>query len=225
MDISRCLRSRLRRGLVVAALLAGSATAADAALVVSIRQPSGAAAGSTANTLEVDLTNNGPSAVAIGGFAFELTANNSAVTFTGATTATASRYIFAGNSFVEMALMSSDISTGTSSNPPTIDASDNVFTPLSGTTIGSGATYGLGLVSFNVAARASSQSVTIQFTGSPSTSLSDPLGNDVVIDSLMGVTFQISAGTNAVPEPATILLTGSGLAIALAHSRRHRPQS
>ena len=155
-------------GLVLGTLLAQSACSAGITLSAGSVT---AAPGSTLDTLEVDLTNTGPSASTIGGFSFELSVATPTISFTGVTTSTTMTYIFSGNSLF------GPILTGPVSGQ-TISAADIASTPLTGTTIASGATVGLGQVTFNVAANASGGQFVVNIATFPNTSLSDALGNN-----------------------------------------------
>jgi len=167
-----------------------------------------ASAGSTGNSFEVDITNTGPAAVQIGGFVFEITTANSAVTFTDATTGTTTYdYIFDGNSF-----FGPDISA--SGSGQTFDATDIASTPSSYTTLVAGETLGLGEIFFDLAPGASSGTVSFNLDNS---SLSDGDGNPISIDSANSGLITVSSVT---PEPTSLLLAGTGALALLGAARR-----
>ncbi len=182
---------------------------ARAGITVSVQSVS-AAAGTSGNTLEVDVQNTGAS-VDIAAFSFEiLVPSGSGVTFTGADISTSlATYIFAGNSFFGPDIA---FSTGT-----TLDAGDLAVT--GSTTLGSGGTLGLGLVSFDLAAGAPLGPVTVSLTGYPFTSLTDPDQSNVPIDTLEAGTITISGG--AVPEPSSLILGTLGFLGAACLVRTH----
>lgn len=160
----------------------------------------------TGNALEVTLTNDGPTAVAIGSFSFEIASDPAVITFTSATTSTTAPYIFAGHS-----LFGPVINTSAGA---TLLASDLDDRPA-GATVAAGATVGLGRVLFNVGFRAGTFPVTL--SGFPNTSLSDPTGANLVIT-------QMKNGTiGAVPEPSSLALLALGW-LAVAGSWRSRIQ-
>jgi hypothetical protein len=92
--------------------------------------------------------------------------------------------------------------------------SDVALQPLSGGTLGSGTTVGLGHVLFSVAANASPGSYAIDLTPFPATSLSDFSGNAIKIDTLSAGQITIT-GASSVPEPSSIFLFLPVLPIAL----------
>jgi hypothetical protein len=199
--------------VVVAGLVLCIAIPARAGIVVSVESVS-ATAGTTGNTLEVDIQNTGPATVDIAAFAFELTVTaSSGVTFTGADiNTTTNPYIFTGNS-----LFGPNIGT-TSNMGMTLDASDGA---VSGSTaLGTGSTLGLGRVFFDVSASAQSGPVTVSLTPFPVTNLSDPNLNNISIDTLSNGTITISGGT--VPEPSALVSAGLGILLSacLVYSMR-----
>ncbi len=118
-----------------AVLLIPAASWSDAVISVSSATVT---AGSNGNTIEVDLANTGPSAVNIGSFSFGVSVGTNDFTFTNITTATAiAPYIFSGQS-----LFGPDITNN--AGPQFIEAFDISSVPGSGTTVGAGATVGLG---------------------------------------------------------------------------------
>ena len=153
------------------------ATEANADLVIGAQSVS-ANAGSTGNSFEVYLTNTGSSSVDVAAFSFEISTTSSNINLTGATTSTTDAYIFGADS-----LFGPEIDTSTGQ---TLDASDVFATPSGSTSIGSGSTFGLGEISFDVGPGASPGNYTVSFTPYPSTSLSDPNGNDLTFSSADG---------------------------------------
>ncbi|HEV8414688.1 MAG TPA: PEP-CTERM sorting domain-containing protein [Bryobacteraceae bacterium] len=194
-----------------AAVLIFCSAPAYASLVFSIQSVT-ASAGSTGNTLDVLLTNTGPSGVSIGGFNFEIAASDPAIVFTGVFTSTVTApYVFDGDS-----LFGPQIDTQTS---PTVIASD--ISASGSAALGSGATAGLGQIFFNVSPTAGLGPFTLSFTGGAAgNNLSDALGNDVPIDTFSSGSIQI--GANAVPEPSSLWLTLAGIAVLLGRGRRLR---
>jgi hypothetical protein len=89
----------------------------------------------------------------------------------------------------------------------TLDASDGAKT--GSTTLAPGDTFGLGRVSFMVAASAPSGPVTVTLTPYPSTSLTDPNLNNIPIDTLNNGTITISGGV--IPEPPALISATLGL--------------
>ncbi len=207
---------RLMLGL--AALFVLSASSARAGLIVTAKNGTGAV-GSTGNAFDVILTNTGPSAVSLGGFSFGLTTANSNITFTQANVSTTTPYIFPGAN----SLFGPVISTTPPPAGQTVIASD---LGISGVSLGVGNSVGLGHVLFDVSAGAANGTFPVTLTPFPTTSLSDPNGNDVPVTSLVNGSITITGGTNGgggtgVPEPSTLLmLTLSGPVVWLARRRR-----
>jgi hypothetical protein len=214
---NRGWRHGILLGAVAWALLA--AQTATASLQVSIAPSSqNVAAGSTGDAFNVTLTNTGSSSVSIGAFAFELTASSSYVSLTQATTATSSPYIFAGSSAFGPTI---------SVSPPTLPGqtilASDVTTLVSGVTVGSGSTVGLGHVLFNVASNAPTSVVPVTFLVYPDTSVTDATGDNLSITSYLSGTIDIQGGTGPVaPEPSTftIFAIGAGLAAVFGIARR-----
>jgi hypothetical protein len=185
--------------VVVAGAVLCIAIPARAGIVVSVESVS-AHAGTTGNTLEVDVSNTSSSAVNIAAFSFEVSVSSSSgVTFTGADYNTTQTYIFAGNS-----LFGPDISTSTGT---TLDASDIAVSGY--TALGAGSTLGLGRVFFEVAGSAAAGPVTVSLTPYPSTSLAAPDGSNIPIDTLTNGTITISGAV--VPEPSALFSAGLGI--------------
>jgi hypothetical protein len=193
---------------------------ADPILSVNVQSVT-ATAGDTGDALDVTLTNSGDAVVTIGGFSFGIVTANTDITFTDATDATtAGPYIFQTDSLLGPDLAPFDFVPGQS-----LIGSD--LADDSGITLSAGETLGLGHVLFDVAAGASPgiYAVTLESVESGATSLSDPNGNPINVDSLNGGTITIDAAVS-VPEPATLLLFAVGL-VALGVRRslfgRHAP--
>ena len=159
--------------------------------------------GSVNDLFNVYLTNLGATAVDVESFSFEINTTSSDITFEEATdTTTLYSYIFAGNSFVS-AFFGGVVST--SSPGQTLDASDLTLVPSSFTVVNPGASFGLGLVSFNVTPGAPNQVAPVNFnTNSAFTSVSDQNG------SLLPLEF--ASGSITVPEPGTGMLLLAPLA-------------
>lgn len=210
----------LRMSLRIAVLLAMGSTLAllcsvparAAALTLSIQSPVFANPGTSGNSFDVLLTNTSGSLVSIGAFAFEFSTASSDVIFTDATTGTlAAPYIFGGNS-----LFGPDIATAAGGQDLT--ASDVYAIPGAGTTLSAGAMVALGHILFDVLATAPSETVITSFVDFPATSLSDELGNDIAIDSLLGGEIVIGSAV-PVPEPSSLALLLTA-AVSLAWVRR-----
>ncbi len=182
---------------VLACAMTAPAAQADE-LIVSLSPLSDVAAGSTGNGFDVLLTNGSPSAVSIAGFFFEVLASSPGVTFTGATTGTATPYIFGADSLfgpniAEFGSGSGDLGASD------LDAVDQI-------SLAAGSTVGLGHVLYNVSPTAPTETVSFDLAGFPGTSLSDDLGNDVAIQSFTGGKFTINGAVAGVPEPSTLVL-------------------
>jgi hypothetical protein len=173
----------------MAVALAMSAMPASGDVVIFIAGPVLAAPGSSGNTIEVDVQNTG-APILIAGFDFEIAAN-SVVDFTGANFSTSALYVFSGDSFDQAYSQPLNTSTGISLSAADISNSG------AGVTLGTGQTLGLAQVTFDVSPAAALGPVTVSFDAS-NTDLSDPGGDSIAIDSLLGGTIDV-----AVPEPST----------------------
>jgi len=162
---------------------------------------------SSNDTLEITLTNTGPTALSLGSFSFEIEVTDSHVAFTSATTGTGAAYVFAGNSTFGPTI-------STSAPGQTLDASD-LWAGAGGALVGAGATVGLGHVVFDVSAGALPGAITVTLSPFPATSLADSAGSPITIDSLVNGSIAISS----VPEPSALAFTLLGLA-ALTWARR-----
>ena len=177
-----------------------------ASLIVTVGSVAATAGSSSA--FDVTLTNTGPLAVSIGGFSFGITAANANVSFTSATTATVTPYIFGADSLFGPNLAGP---SGQSLIASDLDAVGNV-------SVGSGATFGLGHVIFTVAGGAAPGPVTIALQSSPAfTSLSDAAGSPIAINTLTGGSVTV---TSSVPEPSTWLSLAVGLFAVITLRRR-----
>jgi hypothetical protein len=183
------------------------AASARAALVVNIGSVT-ASPGSIGSALDVTLANTGSTAVSnIGGFAFEIMAPSSSITFTADNTSTTSPYIFAGSSvFGPNASLQPPILPG-----QTLAALD--ITNLgSGVTLNANSSLGLGHVLFNVAPGAAPGPVTVTSLGFPVTNLSSTAGANITLGSLNSGVITIQGAGATVPEPSSLFL---GLVAAL----------
>ncbi|MGA7415608.1 MAG: hypothetical protein WBW33_34365 [Bryobacteraceae bacterium] len=173
--------------LFLSALAIGVFPASMSADAVFAVQSTIAAPGSTGNGLDVFLETT--SGLNIAGFAVEVTTTDPFITFTGATTGTATPYIFNGNSVFGPGI-------GTTGAPSqTYDASDlAIATPtnISGT-------VGLAHFTFDVANGATTGPFAVSLT-TLGNSLSDPNGNGIPITALDNGTITIEP-SSSVPEP------------------------
>lgn len=204
----------LRKALLtlMVSLLCFSLTYAQADLRIIVGSAT-VGAPSTGNTLEVSITNVGSTAsVPIAGFSFGLSVPGaSGITFTDATISTVvNSYLFAGQ---------------TSTPPFSLDSFPNqsfiasdFYAQNGGIVINPGQTFGLGLITFDVASNAANQT-TVALAAFPTTSLND--------DQLNNVTFSGFNGTislSAVPEPATWAMIGVGSVTLTGWYFRRRQQ-
>jgi hypothetical protein len=165
---------------------------ARAGVILTIQSVS-ANQNTTGNSLDVLLTNTGPSSVSIGGFFFGFQTADTDINFTDVTISTvAATYIFAGNS-----LLGPDL-TGPMSGQ-SVNTGDLAAGPAA--TVGSGSTVGLGHVLFSVAPGAVPGAHALTFVPAQ-TSLSDAAGAPVTINTLQGGTVTIAS---TVPEPSFLL--------------------
>jgi hypothetical protein len=196
----------LRLGFVLAAGVTAcllSPTTARADVIVSVQSVT-AAAGSSANGIDVLLSNLGPSAVTIGGFSFGISIANLDISFTGANTSTAAAaYIFGTDS-----LFGPDLTGPTSGQ--SLSTSDLFSIPFAGVTLAAGTIVGLGHVLFDVSPNAASGSFPVDLALFPTTSLSNESGNNVPIDTLSSGRITITPET--VPEPSSLSMLLSGVA-------------
>jgi hypothetical protein len=187
--------------LTVITFCFSGSTIARAAVILSV-QPATAAAGSSGNAFDVDLTNSGPASLTVGSFSFGIVTANFNISFTDANTSTTDPYIFAGHS-----LFGPDLSGPTSGQ--SLSASDLYAIPGSGFTLGAGRTVGLGHVLFDVSPSSTAGTFPVSLDVFPVTILSDPSGNSISIASLVPGEITITGGM-AVPEPSSLLLFLTG---------------
>lgn len=167
-------------------------------LTVSLSPLSDVVSGSTGNGFDVLLTNTSGPAVEVAGFFFEVVTSSSDVTFTDATTASATAYIFGADS-----LFGPDI-LGPGSTAADLNASD--LDGAGSAALAPGQVLALGRVLFDVSPTALTQTVHFNLVGFPGTSLADAAGGDIPIETLVGGQFTINAAIPPVPEPSTLLL-------------------
>jgi hypothetical protein len=192
-------------------LIAGSAffllgsTTARADLIL-FGQSVIATPGSSGDSLDIDLTNSGPSAIMIAGFSFGISTANPDISFTDANISTTDSYIFVGNS-----LFGPDLTGPTSGQ--SLVTSDTFSIPFSGITLNAGTTVGLGHIIFDVAGTATGGVFPVTFAPFPSSSLSGPDGNNIPIDTLSNGQITITAA--AVPEPSSLRLLVAGIVLVM----------
>ncbi len=180
-------------------------------IILSIESVTGAPGSS--GVFDVLLTNTGPSDQNIAAFNFELTSANTDITFTDVTTGTTTAtYIFPTSG------TGPDIVTFASGQTVEAGDFDGAF---NGTDVASGATFGLGSVSFSIDPGATNgETAEIDISAFPASSLVDSNFSNVDFTTQSGtITVQTSS---AVPEPATALPLAGALLIAalFAHKRR-----
>ena len=202
---------RIRFGCyLIAALLSAVPARADIILAADFVS---ATVGSAGNGLDVTLTNSGASALAIGGFDFTISTSNTNITFTGTDISTAFPYIFAGDSVFGPII--NTLGAGQS-----MDGADFASSTL-GNFIAAGATVGLGHVLFDVSPTAIPGSFSVLLATFPGSSLADPAGNNIAINTFTNGNITITSPTT-VPEPASIVLFGSVLIAAILAKRGAR---
>jgi hypothetical protein len=197
-------------------------TAAGAALlsavpargdVVAAVQFVSAVAGSTGDALDVTLSVSNPTtSITVGTFAFAITTTDPDITFTGADTLTSTApYIFVASDSVDLLF---SIPLNLDSPGQTMDGSDSSFSG-NGTVVGTGTTFGIGRVLFDVSPTATPGPFAVTLVPN-STSLSDTSSNAIPIDTLTpgGITI------TTVPEPASAMLLISALGALVAMKRR-----
>ena len=180
---------------------------AHGSTIVSVQSVGAAAGGSGA--FDVSLNNTGSSTITVGAFTFGISTTNTAISFVDANTSTVlGGYIFAGKS-----LFGPDL-TGPSSGQ-SLSVSDVFATPLSGALVAPGATLGPGHVLFVVGSNSATGAFTISLVGNPATSLSDPSGNVIAIDTLGDGTVNITGA----PEPSSLFLVLMGFSLVWVKRR------
>ncbi len=160
------------------------------------------------------LTNSGPSSISVGSFSFGILTAYPIINFTDANTSTAVPYVLTGDS-----LFGPDL-TGLVSGQ-SLTTSDVALHPLSGDTLASSDTVGLGHILFNVAANAAPGQYAINLAAYPTTSLSDPAGGAISTTTLTGGQITIT-GVSSVPEPSSMLLLLSVAPMVLVRLRKRR---
>ena len=187
--------------------------AAPAAVIVSVQSVT-AAAGSSGNALDVELTNSGRGALVIGAFTFGIVTANSHISFTDAGTQTTAAYIFGANSSFGPDL------TGATSGQSLI-ASDVFKIPSSGASLSSGSTVGLGRLLFDVSPLAVAGTFPVDLKIFPVTTLSDQVGGAINIDSFLPGEITIS-GALGIPEPSSLLMLFAGAIVIGRRGLRYR---
>jgi len=165
------------RLLLTTAALLGAAVTAPAPpvpLVMSVQNTS-YTAGTSNDTLEVTLTNNGTSPITIGGFSFGISVGTTNLSFTSGNISTATApYIFDG-----LGLFGPNITVSPPNLPgQALNAEDIFSIPGSGATIGSGVTVGLGKVLFNIDPMTPTSMIPVTLSSTVS-SVSDVSGNSI----------------------------------------------
>ena len=165
----------------------------------------------SSGTLEVWLTNTGPTSVNVGADSFELTLSGSGdVQFTSASTATSLQpYIYGSESLVNNQPPILQIPFTYASFPNTdfiaSDSWDFVDAPGGYATIAGGQTVGLGLIGFSVSSTASLGAYQVGF--GPGTTLTDPTPTPLTIDNEIGGTINVGIQiASVVPELPTSIM-------------------
>lgn len=192
----------------VAVLLLLGTVPAQAALILQAPAITGAV-GST-GTFDIVLQNTGVVSIPIGGFSFGISTTNPGITFTSATISTVAPYVFGVDS-----LFGPEIATTTGAS---LVASDSPLSVLA-VAVASGATVGLGHVTYSIAGDAATGLFAITFSPA-ATSLADGFGAGIPVDVLTSGTLDVTAVVTAVPEPASLGLTGGPLLLAVLALRK-----
>jgi hypothetical protein len=167
---------------------------------------------STGNTFEVSITNVGSTAsVPISGFSFGLSVPGaSGITFTAATINTVlNGYLFAGETTPPFT---------TDSFPNQTFTASDFYAQNGGIVINPNQTFGLGLITFDVASNAANQT-TVTLAAFPVTSVNDENFNEVAFTGFNG-----TISLSAVPEPATWAMIGVGSVTLSGWYYRRRQQ-
>jgi hypothetical protein len=188
-----------------------AALPARGGMIVSVQSVT-AGAGTNNDSLDVSLTNTGPSAVSVGSFTFNVSTADTSIVFTDVTTATViAPYIFSSS------LFGPDLTGANSGQTFAIAPSD--FSSVGDVSIGAGATVALGHVLFDVASGATTGSFAVTLGPTPAvTSLATSAGGSVAVDTLTDGTITIPS----VPEPATVLSVALAFLMAVAARIRLR---
>ena len=198
-------------GVAAGLLLAGNVFAGPIGLSVFV-QPVTSSPGDAGDTFELTVTNTGDQAVTVAGFGFGVSVSDADITLQDATITTLlNPYIFDGNS-----LFGPDILAGT--DGVSLDAAD-IYSGDGGMILNPGDSFGLGEVSFDVAAGALPGIYTVALsTSDANTNFSDPDGGSIPIAAFNDGSIMIA--DNTTPEPATwLLLTGALAALKLRRMR------
>ena len=183
-------------------------------MILSIESVTGAP-GST-GTFDVLLTNTGPSLQNIAAFNFELTTADTNITFNDVTTSTTTApYIFPSSSYgpdIVTFAIGQTVEAGDVTNDPT----------LYGTDVASGATYGLGNVSYSIDPLALNGDIAeVDFAAYPQSSLSDNNFTNVPFTAESGT---ITVQTSTVPEPVTAIPLAGAVLLGASLIRQRRRQ-
>jgi hypothetical protein len=190
------------------AAVAGTAMVAIAAparatpvptVTFSIAGSPAANAGSAGNFFDVLLTNNSSFTILISDAHFKLNAGSpdNDITFTGATTATATPYLFSSSQFGPNL-----VSGGTL---PSISVADSASASPFTAPLAAGATMGLGRIFYSVSAGAPTKSVALTFAPGlfQARNFEDGFDGDAINNSL-SITAAAVPGATAVPLPASV---------------------
>lgn len=201
--IRRPRRARLSAALAALALTLLLSTGARAGLVIKLQPASTtAAAGSSNNVLEVVLINDSSDSLTLSAFNVTLSVPAGAgVTFTGGDASTSLPYVFAGNSVGFLFVNPSGANTADVS-----DLADDTMQLIPGNS-----TLGLGRIFFSVDAVAVPDVYTVSIE--PATSLT---GGGPNFDPLPFTSegAEITVTVAAVPEPSTLALSATAIALA-----------
>jgi len=214
----------LRLAPFAAALVLSAAPAHASGIVLTVVSVS-AAAGSTNDYFDVIIGNTG-SAQNVAAFSLGLSVGNSNITLIGADEATASTYVFNGDSF-DVSFPAQYVTTPLPGQ--SLEGVDLSYSGA-GTNLAS-STLGLGRIYFDVASNAPVGPVTVTITPgcsvpSACTSLSDSGGANVLFSLVNGAITVTAPLTGAVPEPSTWLLALVGIpAMGWKRMARNRQRS
>jgi hypothetical protein len=177
-------------------------------------------AGDVGDSFDVLFTNNGPGALSVSGYAFEVSVADPDITLTGADfSTTAGPFVFAGDSFDQINSFPLNIVNVDGPSPQILDASD-LTNDSSGVPVAAGASVDLGRVLFDVATPAQAGPFAVTFTGevtnvANANNLTSADFNTINVDSFSGSTITVS-----VPEPSSQLLVSLGVPFMLFVGQR-----
>jgi hypothetical protein len=183
--------------------------------------------GDIGDSFDVLLSNSGPTAVTVAGFAFEVSVADTDISLTGANYSTVvAPYIFAGDSFVQEFAPPLNFTNSDGGSPQILDAADAAADGV-GTTIAPGASTDLGQVTFDVSHSAQTGQFAVTFSGEVSgiadaNNLSTP-GIDsmtINVDSFSGGTISVSS----VPEPSSLMMMLCAIPVMVLVMRRGRSE-